>query len=556
MKKIILIASFGLFLFQFNSNAQTSTFERVYQIFQTNCASPYCHGTGTFNLQGTGATLTDKMNDVYTNIVGVTPSNLTAAAKGDHLIYKGRPDKSFLFRKMNNGLEGTISLHANEGDAMPKGGVTTLTDVEKELVRQWILFGTPTTGEVVNEDVLKDYYENGLGAEAFPNGAPAAPAPSEGIQVKMGPFFLGKQNNTQGIPDEVEYFQKWELDFPSDQEITRIDTKMGTYSHHFIMYNFDAANDANGVPAGFRLSQSHNNISLVEAIQSSTDLKLPEGSAFKWDNDIVLDLNSHYINYDVSTVYKAEAYVNIYTQPNGTAAQEMFTVLVANPNIYIPNNGNPYSFNDVFNDNLGNVFIWSMMGHTHKYGTGYDVYLRNPNGTKGEHIYDAACPQGIPGCSTPFFDYQHIPTRFYDPVKPISFNLISGIIHEAKYVNTGSFPVGWGDTSDDEMMVLVFMGMNDTTGVTTNVENVEPNPLDEIKVFPNPATNKAYIVLPEGIQNINVKLYDMLGKLIKVESSNFSDRVMISRDNMPSGIYIYRVEDENGRVKTGKIVFQ
>jgi hypothetical protein len=560
MKKPLLILSFGIFLFQTQLLAQTSTFERAYQIMQTHCASPYCHGNGGqaagLNLEGAGATQADKMNAVYTNLVGQVPSNATASAAGDHLIYKGRPDKSFLFRKINNGLEGTISLHANEGDPMPKGGATAMTDVEKELIRQWILFGAPSTGEVVKEVVLQDYYENGLGAEAFPNGAPAAPSPSEGFQLKMGPFFLGKQNNAQGIPDEVEFFQKWELDFPADQEITRIDTKMGTYSHHFIMYSFDAASGANSVPAGLRLSQNHNGISLVEAIQEPTDLKLPQGSAFSWDNDIVLDLNSHYINYDVNTVYKAEVYVNIYTQPSGTAAQEMFTVLVANPNIYIPNNGNPYTFTQPLTFNFGEVYVWSMMGHTHKWGTGYDVYLRNANGSKGEHIYDGACPKAIPGCATPFFDYQHIPMRFYDPLKPIMFNSLGGIIHEASYVNTGTVPVTWGGTSDDEMMVLVFMGMSDTTGVVTDVNEVISNPLDEIKVFPNPATNQAYIVLPEGVQNVNVTLHDMLGKVIYTNRSSYSDRVLISRNDLPSGVYLYRVEDEKGHVKTGKVIFQ
>lgn len=234
----------------------------------------------------------------------------------------------------------------------------------------------------------------------------------------------------------------------------------------------------------------------------------------------------------------------------------MFTVLVANPQIYIPNNGNPYTFNQALTFNLGKVYVWSMMGHTHQWGTAYDVYLRNANGTKGEHVYDGACPKGIPGCATPFFDYQHIPMRFYDPIKPITFNNLSGIIHEASYVNTGSAPVTWGSTSDDEMMVLVFMGMSDTAGVVTDVVEVGKNPLDDIKVFPNPATNQAFIVMPEGIQEVSVTLYDMLGKTINVTHSDYSDRVMISRDDLPSGVYLYRVEDRVGHIKTGKIVFQ
>ncbi len=558
MKKIILIGC-SIFLLNHSSMAQNSTAERVYQIFQNSCATAYCHGSGGgsggLDLEGAGATVAEKMQDVYTKIVGVTPSNTTAAGEGDHLIYKGRPDKSFLFRKINNGLESTIGLETNEGAAMPQGG-NSLTDVEKELVRQWILFGAPATGTVVEEALLTDYYVNGNGVEAFPNGAPTPPTASEGFQVKMGPYFLAPQNNAQGWADELEFFQKWELDLPSDFEVTRLDTKMGTYSHHYIMYTYDTPGDAFSIEPGLRTYTSHTNMTLVEAVQATTDLKLPQGAAFKWDKDVVLDLNSHYINYDNSAVYKAEAYVNIYTQPDGTANQEMFTQLIPNTSINIPNNGNEYTFTRALNGFLGEVYIWSMMGHTHELGTDYDVYLRNANGTKGTQIYDGACPQGIPGCATPFFDYQHIPMRFYDPLLPITFNVNNGIIHEAKYVNTGSAPVGWGSTSDDEMMVLIFMGLTDTTGVVTNVKAPVSNTLESIKIYPNPATNQTFLLLPENVSDISFKLYDVSGNEVQHIAQSTENPLVINRGRLQSGIYIYKIKDKNGKTKTGKIVFQ
>jgi hypothetical protein len=552
MKQLLLF----LFAFSFYGylSAQTATYERVYNILQTNCATAYCHsstgGSGNLNLEGVGASTAAKMTAVYNNLVGVAPSNAAAAAKGDHLIYKGRMDKSFLFRKINNGIESTVSLDANEGNPM-----AILTNVEKELIRQWILYGAPQTGEVVKESILTDYYVNGLAKEAFPNGAPTAPNPSEGFQVKMGPFFLAPQNNAQGYLDEVEYFQKWELDLPSDLEVTRIDTKMGTYSHHFIMYDYDNPAAANQLSHGLRNDISHVSISLVEAIQQPTDLRLPQGSAFKWEDDIVLDLNTHYINYDANNVYKAEVYINVYTQPNGTANQEMFTVLEANPSIYIPNNGNPYTFNQTLNYNLGQVYLWSMMGHTHKYGSGYNVYKRT-NGVKGEKIYDASCPQGIPNCSTPFFDYQHIPMRFFDELLPVTFNFSNGIIHEASYINTGSSAVGWGSTSDDEMMVLVFMGLTDTAGVVTNVGKIIQNPLDEIKVFPNPATQQALFTLPSTVHTFDFVLYDMLGREVRNINGLRDNTFILERNQLEAGIYIYQIKDGTGNIKTDKIIFR
>lgn len=555
MKKLILlVCSIGVFTY---ANAQTATYERVYNIMQTNCATAYCHGSGStsgnLDLEGTGATTADKMADVYNNLVGVAPSNSTAAAKGDHLVYKGRMDKSFLFRKINAGIESTVSLDANEGTSMPSGG--SITDVEKEMIRQWILFGAPQTGEVVKESVLTDYYVNGLANEAFPNGPPAAPSPSEGFQIKMGPFFLAPQNNAQGYLDEVEYFQKWELEFLNDLEVTRIDTKMGTYSHHFIMYDYDSPNAANLLDHGLRTNISHVDISLVEAIQQPTDLRLPQGSAFSWEKDIVLDLNTHYINYDANTVYKAEVYINVYTQPQGTANQEMHTFLIANPSIYIPNNGNPYTFSQYVNFNLGDVYLWSIMGHTHQWGSGYTVHKRI-NGQKGDIIYDAACPQGIPNCPTPYFDYQHIPMRFFDDLLPVTFNIPNGIIHEASYINTGPNAVGWGDTSDDEMMVLVFMALSDTAGVVTNTEKVIANPLSEVKVFPNPATQQAVISVPASVQEFDFELFDMLGRQVRNINGFRNNELLIDRKQLEAGIYIYKITDKEGNITTGKVIFR
>ena len=555
MKQLLLL-TFTISIFTY-ANAQTPTYERVYNIMQTNCASVYCHGgsgSGNLDLKGIGSTTAEKMTDVYNKLVGVVPTNTTAAAKGDHLVYKGRMDKSFLFRKVNNGIESTVSLDANEGNAMPDGG-SSLSDVEKELIRQWILHGAPESGEVVKESVLTDYYVNGMANESFPNGAPASPSPSEGFQIKMGPFFLAPKNNAQGYLDEIEYFQKWELEFANDLEVTRIDTKMGIYSHHFLMYDYNSPSAANALDHGLRTNISHVDISLVEAIQQPTDLVLPTGSAFNWEDDIVLDLNTHYINYDANTVHKAEVYINVYTQPQGTANQEMQTFLIANPNIYIPNNGNPYNFSENINFNLGELYLWSIMGHTHQWGSGYTVHKRI-NGQKGDLIYDAACPQGEPNCATPFFDYQHIPMRFFDELLPVTFNAPNGIVHEASYINTGSSPVGWGDTSDDEMMVLVFMGVSDTTGVVTNTGKIIANPLNEIKVFPNPATRQAVFTVPSTVQEFDFILFNMLGQQVRNINGLRNNELVVDRNQLEAGIYIYQIKDKEGNVKTGKVIFR
>jgi len=98
MKKIILLSS--LFLINLNFAIAQNLSEKVYQLMQEKCMD--CHSNanqlGNLNLEGSGATAAAQ---VYNNLVGKTPSTTAAAAIGDQLIYPGRPDKSFLFRKIN-----------------------------------------------------------------------------------------------------------------------------------------------------------------------------------------------------------------------------------------------------------------------------------------------------------------------------------------------------------------------------------------------------------------------------------------------------------------------
>jgi len=547
MKFFTLLAT--AFLFTATLSAQsTSTTLRVYRIFQEKCVQCHDHGSpeAGLDLQEEGATETARAWKVRSNLYNVAPANQASAAKGHKYVYPGRADKSLLFRKINQGLEPTLGLDAGENQSMPPYGQPQLTNLEKELIRQWILYAAPLNGTVADEELLESYY-NGNAQMAFPDGPPPAPAEGEGFQIKMGPFYVAPGT-------EIEYYQKYELDLPADVEVNRVDVQIGTYSHHFILYDFNTGG-ANSIPPGLRLNANHSDIGLVAAVQESTDLKLPQGTAFRWDKQLVLDLNSHYINYSASNAYQAETYVNIYTQPAGTAAQEMKTDLIANFDIPIPNNGSPVTHTQHLTFNLGEAFVWGLMGHTHKYGTGYKIFKRLPGGQRGDLIYDAACAQGIPGCISPFFDYQHIPMRYFLPLAPITFNALNGLIHEASWVNDGPQPVGWGPTSEDEMMVMIVMYTEDTVGIVTDIRDVE-RPADDVLAFPNPARDEITFSLPASAGRVQLRLHDSSGKMVRQERGLNAPDFAVRREGLPSGLYFYYLEGEDGSVRTGKVVFR
>lgn len=530
-----------------------STALRVYDILQEKCVS--CHSNGSpaaaLDLEGSGETTEAKLADVYQRMLNATPDNDYAANKGYKYIYPGRADKSFLFRKINDGLEPLIQLNEAEATSNDVHGSADLniSDVEKEMIRQWISYAAPATGTVVSESLIENYYNNN-GVASFPDGPPAAPDASEGFQIKMGPFYLEPGGQAGS---ELEYFQKYELELPENVEVTRIEMAISDYSHHLIIYNFGPGGD-NNIPAGFRLEPDHSDISLVAAVQEATDLKLPEGTAFKWDNDIVLDLNSHYINYSATSTYQAEAYINIYTQPIGTAVQEMQTELIVKGWIPIPNNGDMITHTQHVNPNWGELFIWGLMGHTHKYGQGYQVYKRGFGGSEEELVYDASCPQGLPDCASPFYDYRHIPFTLYEPLMPITFSSSKGIIHKANYINDGPTAVNFGPTSDDEMMVLVMMFTTDTTGLTTTGTHQIDQPFGTIEVFPNPMQDKTTIQLPTDLGTINFQLYDAMGRVVKTISGIRETQIELFRADLAKGMYMFRIEDEKGRFQSGKIL--
>ncbi len=542
-----------LFLYHSMLAQDQATSLRVYEIFQSKCVS--CHSNENpragLDLEGNGTTTIEKALDVYNKIVGVNPKNTTAKAKGYQYIRPGRVDKSFLFKKINQGLDQSMSLEEGEESPMPISG--SLTNVEKELVRQWIVWGAPLEGTVVEEQILEDYYA-GKGKASFPAEIPDAPDPSEGFQLKMGPFFM----NPSG---EQELFLKYQLDNESDIEVNRIEVDMSNFSHHFIIYDYGTPAEA--VPEGLRYNQNHtNDVNFVASVAEPSDIRLPEKTAYFWGPKHVLDLNSHYINYSTDQIYQSEVYINVYTQATGTAVQEMRSNLLPNTNINIPNTGDIITQSSTlripaFLESIipQQIFAWNIGAHTHKYGAGYKIWTLKEDGEKENLIYDGSCPGGVPDCIVPFFDYQHIPIRTFDEFLPL--NLGNGIFHEAKYINDGPEPVAWGPTSKDEMMLFAIFYVTDTTGLNLNLTTAtkEVDPIfNGVKIFPNPMTDYATILLPTDLGKVTFTLRDVMGRVLQTSTNNNNPYIRVERNNLPKGIYLFTLEDELGRMYSDKLL--
>jgi hypothetical protein len=342
---------------------------------------------------------------------------------------------------------------------------------------------------------------------------------------------------------------------------------MGEYSHHFLLYKFETPPSADDRPYGMREGQDFADVDLVNANQFSGILDLPLGTAYGWEDGTILDLNSHYVNYSSTNTTANEVYVNVWTQPKGTAIQTMYSSLNNNLALFIPNDNTQHDFSwPEFDSGSDEVrYIWGLSCHTHKYGVDYDIYKRNSDWSQGTHVFDGSCgdTDGAPGCGSEIYDYQHPPVRYFDDY--LEINMDEGLIHEASYVNDGPNTVFFGFTTDDEMMLMIYYYLEDTTGlgsvVATGIED-SPSFIEQLIAYPNPVNDKVTFQFNNypSLGEVDLEILDGFGRVVRSEASialfETNSNFTIPRGDLPAGLYFYRIKTENEGEFAGKLIFR
>ena len=491
-------------------NAQ-STYAQVYQLINSKCSNTACHdgSTPTFNARLSSDSL-------YTAIINATPVNPAAGAIYNKIVVPGDVQRSFLLRKIAHGISDGLKLNQpSEGLDMPQG-LPALANTEIELIRQWIMYGAPKTGSPVDTALINTYYRNGGIDDTY---SPHAPLPAgQGIQIYLGRIFLPKDT-------EVEYFCKYDPHFAQATEANAIYSYMPANLHHFIMWLFQAGTSTIYAPGIRQLDQASMEHDLygVPTAPGYWSYLLPQNSAFFYPQGTMFDLDVHIQNPSVDSVYSSDLYVNIATQPVGTASKYMQVLNYPNLNISIPEDGQPHTFPIVATDSSQTQYwnIWKLMTHTHKYGTGFDVYMRNADGSMGSQIYDGNYSYEE-GFNTGYYRWgPHVTIRTWPADSLLVVNPFSGLLGEGTFINTaGPNPVVWGFSSAAEMEDVTFFyvpGDNlSATGI--NTPNAEQ---PSVKVFPNPATNDFLVSysLPQP-QAVEICLYDITGNKVSTLVNN------------------------------------
>ncbi len=548
----ILLTLFSTTLF-----SQT-TFDRVYQILQTKC-SPTCHNYGSpdgnMRLDGT-------KEDMLANLINVTPDNDAADSMGYKRIMPGDARKSFLFRKISQGLDVNVDLPNGFGAPMPKD-TTVLTEVEREMIRQWIIFGAEDSVYPYADEQLITAFYNGF-AEARTPALPI-PDPSEGYQIYYGPIFLAP-----GV--EVEFDGKFLMNNPIDVEVHRMNVEMNKESHHMAVFKYKPGQDS----SVFNGLKKVNNIGDAAALfysaevvaqwPNSLEVELPQGTALMWNANAVLSISYHILNYSDSIV-AAELYYNIYTRPQSSSTIPMVSYPVrydGHPvyqggwdvfNLIIPPTGEDTTLR-ITQHHPDSTFywnLWSIQAHTHKWGTDYNVFLRNPDGTKGDIIYNGSYnvthtfDQG-------FYDWEHPPLRYFDP--PLSVDQTIGMIHEATFNNNTSDTIGFGLKTTDEMFVSYIFFTKSETPIGILQDRVFND--THVKIYPNPIQQQAWIHIGPDVvlKNAEFRVYDLQGKEVLLVRDVKDRQFTLVTKNLSSGNYFYRLVNDGQVAATGKIAVQ
>lgn len=576
-KTFALSVTAFFFLVSHNSSiAQQSTWSTIHNIFQGSCAGSSCHS----NSAPHPLKLVDTETIVYSNLIDIIPTNTDAASGGQKLVDPGHPHSSFLLKKVNNGLDSDNDLANGEGAPMPFYS-SPLENWEIDLINVWILHGAPYNGTVVDTQLIQDFH-SGMGKVEMNPLAP--PGPNDGFQIHLGPVFLAPN-------DEIEYRVKHDLsNLPDSVEVTRLESKINVESHHYIMYKFNDQNSANGEDEGLRevgfAEAFISGTSMISAWQNSSDVVLPENTAFFWEGNSTLDLNLHIRNYDQDSILKAHVYTNVYTQPIQSETVEMqsdILIYSAMPIAFvpcalndfcIPNDGQVHTFTGPMTGNTGSaspvdpvfsdasdtdsLYLFMLGSHTHKFGTDFDIYYRNPDGSKGSKVYegfynfDYSFNQG-------YYDFEDPAVRYFEMGDEVIYGG-DGLIQEATFVNDSSVDVGFGLTTNDEMMLTYIQYTTERPAPYTPPVGVDKTNNNAIttSISPNPVTGTATISLKNADPNSNYRfeLYDVMGKKVIAKPLRGNNRAIISSTDFESGIYLFKVFENESTIDHGKIVIQ
>lgn len=131
--------------------------------------------------------------------------------------------------------------------------------------------------------------------------------------------------------------------------------------------------------------------------------------------------------------------------------------------------------------------------------------------------------------------------------------LIEGIGHSRGLFEPINLPLECG-------FELLCYSLNDVAyypepgeGCMLTVDISEKVNSNAISVYPNPFNERTTISFSNVMRMPVVKVYNLQGQQIQVKTSVFTDRIVIERGSLNSGLYIFELTDDSKTIATGKL---
>lgn len=401
--------------------AAVSTFNMIQsQVFEVSCASISCHASAT---RAGGLSLA--AGESYANLFEAEPANAQAKADGLKRVAPGKPELSFLLKKLSG-------PGPNEGDLMPRG-TSGLSSIKLDAIREWIKAGAPRDQIVAAAPDLNNAPPDPV--EAFV--PPPAPLPEQGFQVRLGPFYVEPAK-------EREVFSTVNVTLPPNYAVNRIEVAQPEGSHHFIIYRWKR----NGAPPpGIRdfdvsdpdFFEAIFNRDFVAGTQTPHGLiEFPEGVGIPLPEQLTLELNSHFVNISGARSLKAEVYVNFYRAPAGAVVKTAKVLFENWIDIFVPPGATVTTGTNWYATE--NVNLLMLSSHMHRHGDRFTIH-HIQNNQVGEMLYENLA-------------WNDPATKYFNP--PLVIRPGEGLRYEGTYTNEDKpFPLRFGFTAENHEMCIM-----------------------------------------------------------------------------------------------------
>ena len=131
--------------------------------------------------------------------------------------------------------------------------------------------------------------------------------------------------------------------------------------------------------------------------------------------------------------------------------------------------------------------------------------------------------------------------RIYD-----GFEMLDGTAFgpQSNTESYGRYPDGTGE----------WIFMPPTPGYSNTSTYADDTVLPSVTIYPNPFDQYAVFSLTGVVKPHDIIVTDLTGKLVLIINRNFEDEIILHRNSLSPGMYIYRVFSSNGETFSGKFV--